>query len=75
LTFRPTISSGCSTTEYSEKYDTSSLVLMDGSRSAHRMGFGVNAFGVRQVWNRSYEHSNVFTAEISTLLDKIQPTW
>jgi hypothetical protein len=49
----------------SEKYETSTLVFTDGSKSGDGTGFGVYVLGVRQVGYRLQEPSSVLTAEIS----------
>jgi ribonuclease HI len=53
------------------RYETSTLVFMDGSISADGTGFGVYVPGVRQVGYRLHESSSVFTAEISALLNAL----
>jgi hypothetical protein len=50
--FRTTVSFGCLSSTISERYETSTLVFTDGSKSADGMGFVVYFPGVRQVENR-----------------------
>jgi hypothetical protein len=69
--FRTTVSSGCITSIISVRYETSTLVFMDGFKSADGTGFGVYVPGVRQVGYRLHEPSSVFTAKISALLDAL----
>jgi hypothetical protein len=67
--FRTTVSSGCLNSKISVRYETSTLVFMDGYISADGTGFGVYV----PVGYRMYEDepSSVFTAEISTLLNAL----
>jgi hypothetical protein len=55
----------------SERYETSTLVFMDGSKLADEMGFDVYVPGVQHDGYRLHEPKSVFTAEISAQLDAL----
>jgi hypothetical protein len=69
--FCTTLSSHCLSLISSEKYETSTLVFTDGSKSENVMVFGVYVPGLRQVGYCLHEPSSVFTVEINALLDAL----
>jgi hypothetical protein len=69
--FRPTVSFGCLSSIISERYETSTLVFTDGSKSAYGTGFIVYVPGVQQVGYCLHTPSSVFITEISAVLDAL----